>query len=96
MDPGQMIPICDKNYFLTVIVRNYKDISQCLPDDFLIKSWKFVMTPESMDLKISKQLLNLCGSNTLKEFIKILIIKTVKFKLYITIIHSFNMNIFVV
>lgn len=81
MDPGQMVPMCDKNYFLTVVVRNYKDISQCLSDDFLIKSWNFAMSPESMNLQMSKQLLNLCGSNTLTKFINILIIKTVKFKL---------------
>jgi len=57
---------------------HYKVVAQCLPKEFLLKCWEYVLNPINMDDDISKVLLDLCSSNDLIKFINILKIETVR------------------
>lgn len=70
----------DKKYFLTTILKHYHNISQCLPDTFLIKCWEYVLKPITIDHNMSKSILLLCDSSTLLTCIHILKTTTVRFK----------------
>lgn len=73
----------DKIYFLTIIFRNYIHISEFLPDDFLLKCWKYVLHTKNVNMDISKKILLLCSSKNLMHIIDMLKIKTVRFIVYI-------------
>ncbi|KAL4148461.1 hypothetical protein QTP88_002698 [Uroleucon formosanum] len=68
----------DKKIFLNIICEHYDVVAHCLPKEFLLKCWKYVLNPINMDDNISKVLLNLCSSNDLIQFISILKIETIK------------------
>ncbi|XP_016661281.1 uncharacterized protein LOC103309871 [Acyrthosiphon pisum] len=68
----------DKKFLLNIICEHYEVVAHCLPNEFLLKCWEYVLNPINMDDKISKVLLNLCSSNDLIKFISILKIETIK------------------
>jgi len=69
----------DKKYLLYIVLEHYQVIVHCLPKEFLLKCWEFVLDPINMDDRISKALLNLCSTNDFTQFINILKIETVRF-----------------
>lgn len=70
----------DKKYFITTILKHYKNISEFLPDTFLNKCWEYVLNPITMDFKIAKSILLLCDATTLLTCIDILKTTTVRYK----------------
>jgi len=73
----------DKKYLLNIICEHYEMVAHCLPKEFLLKCWEYVLSPINMDDNISKVLLNLCSSDDLIKFINILKIETVSCSLII-------------
>ncbi|XP_025200961.1 LOW QUALITY PROTEIN: uncharacterized protein LOC112598649 [Melanaphis sacchari] len=68
----------DKKFFLSTIFKHYDVIAHCIPKEFLLKCWEYILNPMNMDDKISKKLLDLCSSNDLIKFISILKTETIK------------------
>ncbi|VVC32677.1 Hypothetical protein CINCED_3A006375 [Cinara cedri] len=66
------------NYFLEIILQNYEYISQCLPNDFLIKYWEFMFNPQKKMNGHSKKILSLCSPENLIKIIDILKTKTME------------------
>jgi len=67
----------DKKLLLNTICEHYEVVAHCLPKDFLLKCWEYLLNPINIDGKISKVLLDLCSPNDLIKFISILRIETV-------------------
>jgi len=69
----------NKKFLLNTIFEHYDVIAHCIPKEFLLKCWKYILNPINMDANISKKLLDLCSSNDLIQFISILKIETVRY-----------------
>lgn len=69
----------DKKYLLNTILHHYEDIVHCIPNDFLVKCWEYVINPINMDINTAITLLKLCSSHDLIQFINILKMETVRY-----------------